>query len=96
MAGQELGQKSSQSVLVRSAMVALILVLFSLPLSPALGADDDDDEPAVTSTTVDKAKRRLYVGGRDEEELTVQASLPQPVRSPDAVPGANTEDAAHD
>lgn len=70
-------------------LLAVVLVGFLGSLNPALGAEEDDDASfGSVKSAPDKARRRLYPGGRDEEELTVQASLPMPVRSPDAVPGA--------
>jgi hypothetical protein len=48
-------------------------------------AQDDDDEvfQSLNRTSVEKARQRLYVGARDEQNLEVQPSLPQPSRSPD-------------
>jgi len=33
------------------------------------------------SAGLDRAKHRLYLGGRDEQNLEIQPSLPQPARS---------------
>ncbi|MES2966048.1 MAG: hypothetical protein V4760_19355 [Bdellovibrionota bacterium] len=46
-----------------------------------------------------KSKRRAYAGGRDEEDLKVQTSLPQPSRDPDmraAATSAPADEPAHD
>lgn len=81
--------------------IAFALVLMSLMgfMSSAWAGESEDDAAfGSVRSSQDKAHRRAYAGGRDEEDLTVQASLPQPVRSPDAVPGALGvgEEAAHD
>ncbi|MEK7357214.1 MAG: hypothetical protein AAB250_12245 [Bdellovibrionota bacterium] len=45
------------------------------------------------------SKRRAYAGGRDEEDLKVQPSLPQPSRDPDvrtSAASAPPEEPVHD
>jgi hypothetical protein len=77
-------------------VAAAFLILAKSPLARA--ADDEDkDQPGVSQNGIEKTHRRNYVGGRDEEELTVQSALPQPVRNPDAVPGAPSDgESSHD
>lgn len=81
-------------------LLAVVLVGFLGSVNPVWGAEDDDDASfGAVKSAPDKARRRLYLGGRDEEDLSVQASLPMPVRSPDAVPGApgvEEDSASHD
>lgn len=43
-------------------------------------AQNEESEEARQAS--EKAKRRHYPGGRDEQELTVQAVIPQPTRYP--------------
>lgn len=84
-----------------SAFLAAVLVVATLAvaLAPAgARAADDDDETSTVAPKgpADKVRRKHYPGGRDEEDLTVQASLPQPVRSPDATPGMPGDNESHD
>lgn len=79
-------------------LVAMAFTLLASSFSRASDEDSDDDGAKTThSARGEKSLRRQYNGGRDEEELTVQAVLSQPVRSPDGVPGAADANAgAHD
>ena len=85
-----------------AGVIALALFLFiGISAGRAFAASDEDgDEDSVKTVHAasgEKVHRRQYPGGRDEEDLTVQTSLPQPVRSPDGVPGApDASAAAHD
>lgn len=45
-------------------------------------ADDESREPAAVHVT-DKAQLRQYPGGRDEQDIKVQSSLPQPPKNID-------------
>ena len=68
-------------------------------LSTLARAQDESEEARVNA---ERAKHRRYPGGRDEQELTVQAVLPQPTRNPEAPkpqaakPAAGSEDETHD
>jgi hypothetical protein len=67
----------------------------ALAQSDELGVSIADGQ----ETQDQKSKRRAYPGGRDEEELKVQASLPQPSRDPDvraAATSAPVDEPAHD
>ena len=93
-------QKSRTSVLGAGAWMALIALLV-LGASASYAANDDDSDQQEAKTThavsAEKERRHQYPGGRDEEELTVQSALAQPVRSPDGTPGATEPSAAeHD
>ncbi len=72
----------------------ILALLVTLPFA-ALAQDEDDvaevvaeealdREPAAdkkdAKSTVEKARYRLYSGGQDEQDLQVQANLPQPQR----------------
>ena len=76
------------------------VVLMVLAPRAVQAADDETDDDAARATHAAsgvKSLRRQYLGGRDEEELTVQAALPQPVRSPEGVAAApDTGAGAHD
>lgn len=41
------------------------------------------EREGATAAALDRASRRLYAGGRDEQELKVQPTLPTPSRSSD-------------
>ncbi len=63
--------------------------------------DDLDEEPQAPTAAVasNKASNRSYAGGREEQDLAVQPSLPQPSRSPDGVAqpvAPSGGDASHD
>lgn len=68
--------------LILTAGLALVLGDFAR-------ANDDDEvfqasgRAAPGAGAADKAKRRNYVGARDEGRLEIQASLPQPTRNAD-------------
>lgn len=61
--------------LVFSALMGLIVIG-----GVAVQAQTDESEEARQAT--EKAKRRHYAGGKDEQELTVQAVLPVASRYP--------------
>lgn len=76
---------------------ALVLSLALLLAAPAFAQEDLG--VSIADGSDQKVKRRAYPGGRDEEDLKVQASLPQPSRDPDvrAVPSsAPADEPAHD
>jgi hypothetical protein len=64
--------------------VFLVLAAMTLGLSQIAVAQDAVSVPRVDEAKeaemAMKAKKRLYPGGRDEEELKVQAQLTTPVR----------------
>jgi hypothetical protein len=63
---------------------ALAVVLGLSVVSMFASAQEDSYGVSIANTAIDvKSKRRAYPGGRDEEDLKVQASLPQPSRDPD-------------
>ncbi len=71
--------------------VFLLFAVLGMVASPGFAwAQDDDDEifQSLNRTSVEKARQRLYVGARDEQNLEVQPSLPQPSRSPDGTSAA--------
>lgn len=57
----------------------------------ALAQNEDSDDSRITA---EKAKHRKYPGGRDEQELTVQATLPQTSHYPEAPKAAVAPPAA--
>jgi hypothetical protein len=80
-------------------VLALVLVLVSV-VGSAYAQMDETEEARLNA---EKAKRRHYAGGKDEQELTVQAVLPVPTRYPqDVKPAAagaakeQTQDDLHD
>lgn len=64
-----------------------VMILRLLLLGLVLGASfpvfafELDDEASVELLVTDKAQQRLYPGGRDEQDLQVQPSLPTPSRT---------------
>jgi hypothetical protein len=60
-----------------------ILVLLLLMTTGLAHAQTEETEEGRLSS--EKAKRRHYAGGRDEQELTVQVVLPVPTRYPQDV-----------
>lgn len=66
-------------------MIRVFLCLFLLVFvgAPAVWAQDSEAAPydeAKEAEIATKAKKRLYPGGRDEEDLKVQPQLATPVR----------------
>ncbi len=51
----------------------------------ATAGDAPTREPAAVHT-VEQAKLRQYPGGRDEQDIKIQASLPQPTKNIDGSP----------
>lgn len=77
------------------------LVFTFISTSVLAFAQDDTNETVeatmAASLAAERAKKRNYPGGRDEQDLTVQASLPQPARAPEAQSQVSTTDeTAHD
>lgn len=63
-------------------MLLLVLSVATASLvSLKVLAQAEDEESSITA---ERAKNRRYSGGRDEQDLTVQASLPLPTRNADA------------
>ncbi|MGE0764589.1 MAG: hypothetical protein AB7N80_15040 [Bdellovibrionales bacterium] len=58
-----------------------ILLIFSFLSSAALASEIG--EPLIPLVEIEKARKRLYPGGRDEEDLKVLASLPESIRKTD-------------
>lgn len=68
----------------------LALLILSSHSAFAIDFDDDEVEAAIGSNSSkgrSQAKLKLYNGGRDDEELRVQATLPTPTRSIDGQSG---------
>lgn len=86
----------SLTIALRGSLVALLLAGMAVvadaqtshPGATKAPASEDESIEAglAASAQADRARRRAYLGGSDEQELTVQASLPQPLRNPDALP----------
>ncbi len=74
-------------------VVGLVMTVFVV--APAAVAAPEDDVP-VTRGAPDKARQRLYAGGRDEQELEVQAALPQTSRTADGSAYGTSEAAGAD
>lgn len=76
-------------------VVGTVLIGIAAPVGFARAEDDDEDfgTATVRSGPLDRARHRLYPGGRDEQDLTVQATLPQPSRSPDGSQSSGAGDA---
>ena len=72
--------------------VLALFLLVAVGNALAAQAADDEDDLAAPTHTLEKAKHHFYPGGRDEDDLVVQATLPQPTRSPDAQPGSPGND----
>ena len=86
--------KVAMTVISLSALTAAV----ALSAAPAGAAfEDEDDYPqAVLKSPADKARHKMYLGGRDEQDLEVQPALAQPSRQPDGSNAAPAEPAAHD
>jgi hypothetical protein len=67
-----------------AARVILVLSLLTSLAASAAANRDDDDGPQPSLLATDRTKARAYPGGHDEQDLTVQATLPQPTRALDA------------
>lgn len=65
---------------MKSIAFAMAALMAYGPL--VLAQTDEGDEAKIATTSA--AKRRSYAGGRDEQELTVQTTLPQTTRMPEA------------
>ena len=92
--GTQASRRLSQALLLS---FVLLMVLAPRAVHAADDETDDDASRATHAAAGVKSLRRQYLGGRDEEELTVQAALPQPVRSPEGVPATpETGAGAHD
>ena len=81
--------------------VSLIIILASLAFSFGVHALSQGEESDEARVAAEKAKHRKYPGGRDEQELTVQAALPQSTRNPEApkvqtVPPPESDTDTHD
>lgn len=76
---------------VSQIALGLGLILTVVLVTGVAGAQTEESEE--TRLAAEKAKRRHYAGGKDEQELTVQAVLPQPSRYPADPKAAPTETA---
>lgn len=70
--------------MIKHIFAFLLILGFSLPQAFAADAKEGQGSHALMSPEEqalrNKAKRRIYPGGRDEEPLTVQEELPQAIR----------------
>ncbi len=66
-------------------LTALLFIGFVAKPVQALDFDEDDTETTVAPVKQNRATLRLYNGGRDEQELRVQATLPAPTKSADGL-----------
>ncbi len=67
--------------------IFLTAQIFSLALFAAEElAPVEQREPAAVHLVVDQAKLRQYAGGRDEQDIKIQPSLPQPTKNIDGSP----------
>ena len=59
-------------------MNLLLVLIFSLTPVLSLAQKSDGNDSAADAQEREKAKKRLYPGGRDEEPLQVQSQLANP------------------
>lgn len=59
-----------------------LLMVFLVAIGTCGLAFAQNEESEEARQTAEKARRRHFPGGRDEQELTVQAVLPSPSRTP--------------
>lgn len=63
-----------------------IILFFALVITPVFTsqswAGDEDRSPAAARAN-EKAQLKQYAGGKDEQEIKVQANLPQPPKNVD-------------
>lgn len=77
-------------------VLSCALVLLGTSAVAQIRADDDTfgdaGEPREQAAALDRAARRIYPGGRDEQELKPQSDLPAPSRGADGggAPGGAT------
>jgi hypothetical protein len=95
---ERLESKFGQIVGKRVPRLTLLSLLILMGGGASLQAMEDFDSEESRLTVVraapNKARHRLYPGGRDEEELQVQSSLPLPSRNPDGLTQSVTDAAA--
>jgi hypothetical protein len=72
------------AILLMATIVSTFTLAPQARASGAAGEASDEDDEVQSLPSADRAKRHLYPGGRDEQELTVQATLPQPTRNPES------------
>ncbi len=73
-------------------ILPLLLALTVVAIAGSAVAQTEESEEA--RLAAEKTKRRHYAGGKDEQELTVQAVLPQATRypaDPKAAPAGGTQ-----
>lgn len=73
-------QSSFLSAVIRLAVLMALLVFAQISFAQF---SNDNQSPLMTPEelkTLDKARKKAYPGGRDEETLKVQAQLPVPSR----------------
>jgi hypothetical protein len=93
MRGSIVNKGGKTYVNTRAFLAALFLC--SLLVANSTWAQQDDDEPvAKAPANVDRARRKMYLGGRDEQDLKVQPTLPQPSRYPDGAAASAEGEAA--
>ncbi|MES2855152.1 MAG: hypothetical protein V4692_04780, partial [Bdellovibrionota bacterium] len=64
--------------LLRNTILAT-LILSSAGFAAAQEPEESEEATLAATLSAERAKKRIYPGGRDEQDLTVQASLPLPV-----------------
>jgi hypothetical protein len=74
--------------------ILLLASLICVCGSFARAEDDDDFMEVAHRASQDTALRRSYPGARDEQNLEIQAALPQPTRSPDGTTVLKDDDGA--
>jgi hypothetical protein len=62
--------------------ILMIAALMGLVVFGGISVHAQSDESEESRQASEKAKRRRYAGGKDEQELTVQVVLPAPSRYP--------------
>jgi hypothetical protein len=64
--------------------VIIVLLMSGVPQSKAVSGDEEDDISSVARSRAhqkEPSRKKVYPGVRDEQELKVQVSIPQPSRS---------------
>lgn len=73
-------------------MIGSMMVGATAHAQNAGGKEATTNSPTVSAEEREKAKKRLYPGGRDEEPLQVQAQLANPSRGQAAEPAEPSTD----
>jgi hypothetical protein len=90
-------------IFAKAFLMTMIAFQFFVASKALAFVDDfEEEEPTRQVTSLpDQAGRRAYAGGRDEQSLEVQASLPVPSRAIDGpvaatAPTGDDGDSSHD